>query len=77
MGSRLTLASYVGGQVALLPELAAIAWPTVNSYKRSVPNTWAPVSATWGIENRTCALRVIRPSPEIDARRIPHVAART
>jgi glutamine synthetase len=58
------LANYVGGQVALLPELAAIVWPTVNSYKRSVPNTWAPVSATWGIENRTCALRVIRPSPK-------------
>jgi glutamine synthetase len=58
------LASYVAGQVTLLPELAAIAWPTVNSYKRSVPNTWAPVSATWGIENRTCALRIIRPSPK-------------
>jgi glutamine synthetase len=52
--------SYIAGQVRLMPELTAMAWPTVNSYKRSVPNTWAPTHATWGIENRTCALRVIR-----------------
>ncbi len=58
------LAAYVAGQVALLPELTALVWPTVNSYKRSVPNTWAPVAATWGVENRTCALRVIRPGPK-------------
>jgi glutamine synthetase len=54
-----TLRHYVGGQIALMPELTALYWPTVNSYKRSVENTWAPVSATWGVENRTCAIRVI------------------
>ncbi len=32
---------------------------TVNSYSRLVPGYWAPTSATWGYENRTCALRVI------------------
>ncbi len=56
------LAAYVAGQLALLPELTALACPTVNSYKRAVPHTWAPTAATWGVENRTCALRVIRPS---------------
>jgi glutamine synthetase len=45
--------------VDLMPELTALYWPTVNSYKRSVENTWAPTTATWGIENRTCAVRVI------------------
>jgi glutamine synthetase len=50
---------YVGGQLALMPELTALYWPTVNSYKRSVENTWAPTTATWGFENRTCAIRVI------------------
>lgn len=54
-----TLRHYVGGQVALMPELTALYWPTINSYKRSVENTWAPTTATWGIENRTCAIRVI------------------
>ena len=33
---------------------------TVNSYSRLVPGFWAPTSATWGVENRTCALRVIQ-----------------
>jgi glutamine synthetase len=55
---------YVGGQLALMPELTALYWPTVNSYKRSVENTWAPTSATWGVENRTCAIRVIGDSPK-------------
>ena len=58
-GMSRTLQHYLGGQLALMPELTALYWPTINSYKRSVENTWAPTSATWGRENRTCALRVI------------------
>ncbi|MCE9667535.1 glutamine synthetase family protein [Myxococcus stipitatus] len=50
---------YIGGQLELMPELTALYWPTINSYKRSVENTWAPTTATWGLENRTCAVRVI------------------
>ncbi|HEX9048971.1 MAG TPA: glutamine synthetase family protein [Anaeromyxobacter sp.] len=50
---------FVGGQLALMPELTALHWPTINSYKRSVENTWAPTTATWGRENRTCAIRMI------------------
>ncbi|MBU8899249.1 glutamine synthetase [Corallococcus sp. H22C18031201] len=55
---------YIGGQIALMPELTALYWPTINSYKRSVENTWAPTTATWGVENRTCAIRVIGDSPK-------------
>ncbi|QSQ13660.1 glutamine synthetase family protein [Myxococcus landrumensis] len=51
--------NYIGGQIALMPELTALYWPTINSYKRSVENTWAPTTAAWGLENRTCAIRVI------------------
>ena len=50
---------YVGGQLALVPELTALMSPTVNSYKRYVPGVWAPLNASWGIENRTCAIRAI------------------
>ena len=32
---------------------------TVNSYSRLVPGYWAPLDATWGMENRTTALRLI------------------
>ncbi|QPF86790.1 glutamine synthetase [Bradyrhizobium genosp. L] len=54
---------FVGGQQALLPELLAMVASTVNSYSRLVPGFWAPTDATWGIENRTCALRVIPGKP--------------
>lgn len=50
---------YAAGQLATMREFLPFYLPTVNSYKRSVPGTWAPVSATWGTENRTTALRVI------------------
>ncbi|MDP9413314.1 MAG: glutamine synthetase [Pseudomonadota bacterium] len=50
---------FLGGQQALMPELLAMVAPTVNSYTRLVPGYWAPTAATWGFENRTCALRVI------------------
>jgi glutamine synthetase len=55
---------FVGGQQALLPELLAMVAPTVNSYTRLIPGFWAPTDATWGIENRTCALRAIPGSPQ-------------
>jgi glutamine synthetase len=50
---------FVGGQQKLMPELLAMVAPTVNSYTRLVPGFWAPTDATWGVDNRTCALRVI------------------
>jgi glutamine synthetase len=51
--------SFVAGQQALMPELLAMVSPTVNSYTRLIPGFWAPTNATWGVENRTTALRVI------------------
>ena len=50
---------YVGGQQALMPELLAMVACTVNSYTRLIPGFWAPTDASWGVENRTTALRVI------------------
>jgi glutamine synthetase len=50
---------FVAGQQRLMPELLAMVAPTVNSYTRLIPGFWAPTEATWGVENRTCALRVI------------------
>ena len=32
---------------------------TVNAYRRLIPGFWAPTVSTWGVENRTTALRVI------------------
>ncbi|KUJ82489.1 glutamine synthetase [Microbulbifer flavimaris] len=50
---------FVAGQQRLMPEFLSMMAPTVNSYRRLVPGFWAPTDATWGIENRTTALRVI------------------
>jgi glutamine synthetase len=50
---------FVAGQQALMPELLCMVAPTVNSFSRLIPGFWAPTEATWGVENRTCALRVI------------------
>ncbi|HKI68226.1 MAG TPA: glutamine synthetase, partial [Verrucomicrobiae bacterium] len=50
---------FIGGQQALMPELLAMVAGTVNSYTRLIPGFWAPTDATWGVENRTCALRAI------------------
>lgn len=51
---------FIGGQQALMPEVLCMVASTVNSYSRLIPGFWAPTSATWGVENRTCALRVIQ-----------------
>ncbi|HYK91224.1 MAG TPA: glutamine synthetase family protein [Acidobacteriota bacterium] len=50
---------YTAGLVHYIPELMAMYCPTINSYKRTVPGTWAPVNATWGEDNRTTAVRTI------------------
>jgi len=54
---------FIGGQQALMPELLAMVAANVNSYTRLIPGFWAPTDATWGIDNRTCALRAIPGSP--------------
>ncbi|RWX55571.1 glutamine synthetase family protein [Photobacterium chitinilyticum] len=50
---------FLAGQQRLMPELLCMIAPSVNSYSRMIPGFWAPTDATWGIENRTTALRVI------------------
>jgi len=58
-GMSQTMRHYIAGQVAAMPDMTALICPTINSYKRTVPGTWAPMNASWGIENRTTALRAI------------------
>lgn len=51
--------SYVAGQLFCLPFILPLFAPTINSYKRLVEGAWAPTTLTWGIDNRTVALRVL------------------
>jgi glutamine synthetase len=50
---------YIAGLVTNLAALAAVICPTINSYKRTVPGAWAPINATWAVDNRTTAVRAI------------------
>ena len=54
-----TLRHFVAGQQRYMPELLAMVAPTINAYTRLIPGYWAPTQASWGVDNRTCALRVI------------------
>ena len=54
------LGSAVAGVLEHLPAASLLLNPTINSYKRLVPGWFAPINATWGYENRSCALRAIR-----------------
>lgn len=51
--------SFIAGQLYCLPEILPLFAPTINSYKRLVEGAWAPTTLTWGIDNRTVALRVL------------------
>jgi glutamine synthetase len=50
---------YMAGQLYCLPHILPMIAPTINSYKRLVEGAWAPTTLTWGIDNRTVALRVL------------------
>jgi glutamine synthetase len=58
-------AASVAGVLDHLPAASLMLNPTINSYKRLIPGWFAPVNVSWGLENRSCAVRAIRgTSPE-------------
>lgn len=58
-----TCRHFVGGLLRLMPETLALCSQTVNAWKRMVPGMWAPTYASWGIGNRTVAVRVMNDTP--------------
>lgn len=59
-----TMRHFIAGQVKYMPELLAMVCSTVNAYRRLIPGMWAPTSASWGVENRTTAIRAIPSGPK-------------
>jgi glutamine synthetase len=63
---------FLAGQLAALRELTLCYAPNINSYKRYVPGSFAPTSVRWGVDNRTCALRLVGHGPSLRAEnRVP------
>jgi glutamine synthetase len=54
-----TFRSFVAGLLATLRELTLFYAPNINSYKRFADGSFAPTAVAWGLDNRTCALRVV------------------
>jgi len=50
---------FLAGQLHAARQLAWCAAPYVNSYRRYVPNSWAPTAIAWGQDNRTCGFRIV------------------
>ena len=56
---------FLAGQLACLRELTLLHAPNINSYKRFAAGTFAPTAVAWGVDNRTCALRVVGSGPAL------------
>jgi len=57
-----TFGHFVAGQLDTFHETTMFYAPTINSYKRFQSNSFAGVTRSWGIDNRTVAYRAINES---------------
>src|ERR1700676_1287435 len=75
-----TAYAFVAGIIRHARAIAAVATPTVNSYKRLAPRltdgtvSWAPVHAAYGDNNRSCMLRLPHNRPAIENRGVDSAA---
>lgn len=65
-----TLLHAVGGMRATLAESMLVFAPHANSWRRFASQSYAPISDSWGVNNRSVALRI--PAGPATARRIEH-----
>lgn len=56
---------FLAGQLAALRDFSLLYAPNINSYKRFQPGSFAPTAVAWGVDNRTCALRVVGHGPSM------------
>ena len=50
---------WTAGLLATMREFTLFFAPNINSYKRYVEGSFAPTAVAWGMDNRTCSLRVV------------------
>lgn len=64
-GMSATFGAFLAGVLATLRDFTLFYAPNINSYKRFVDGSFAPTALAWGLDNRTCALRVVGHGPNI------------
>jgi glutamine synthetase len=55
---------YLAGQLETLTDFGVVFNPSVNAFRRLQPGTFTPGTASWGVDNRTAAIRAITGSPK-------------
>ncbi|MCB1388555.1 MAG: glutamine synthetase [Rhodobacteraceae bacterium] len=65
-----TIRHAMGGLIRTMGESMLVFAPHANSWRRFANQSYAPVSPTWGVNNRSVALRI--PAGDLRARRIEH-----
>ena len=50
---------FVAGVLATIREFTLLYAPNINSYKRFADGSFAPTAIAWGLDNRTCAVRLV------------------
>jgi len=55
---------YLAGQLDTLADFSVLFNPSVNAFRRLQPGTWTPATASWGVDNRTAAIRAITGAPK-------------
>ena len=56
---------FIAGQIECLREFTYLFAPNINSYKRYAEGSFAPTAVAWGLDNRTCSLRVVGHGPSM------------
>jgi glutamine synthetase len=54
-----TYEQFIAGILATMPDFTLLYAPNVNSYKRFAAGSFAPTAIAWGLDNRTCAIRLV------------------
>ena len=58
---------FVAGMLATMREFTLLYAPNINSYKRFADGSFAPTTVAWGLDNRTCAVRLVGHGPSAAA----------
>ncbi|WP_290512329.1 glutamine synthetase family protein [Aeromicrobium sp.] len=54
---------FIAGILATMRDFTLLYAPNINSYKRFAGGSFAPTAIAWGLDNRTCAVRLVGHGP--------------